>query len=114
MIDYDADGDADIFLTGGGEISTSKTISGRASGLYRNDAEWSFRSVADNAMLPVPRTYTHGVSVTDYDNDGFADLLITGYQRLHLLRNQGDGTFHDVTEDAQLSGHTMEHQCSVR
>ncbi len=103
MIDYDADGDADIFLTGGGEISTSKTISGRASGLYRNDAEWSFRSVADNAMLPVPRTYTHGVSVTDYDNDGFADLLITGYQRLHLLRNQGDGTFHDVTEDAQLS-----------
>lgn len=103
MIDYDADGDADIFLPGGGEISTQKIVSGRASGLYRNDAGWSFRSVADNAMLPVSRTYTHGVSVTDYDNDGFADLLITGYQRLHLLQNQGDGTFHDVTEDAQLN-----------
>ena len=103
MIDYDADGDADIFLTGGGDISALKTVSGRASGLYRNDAAWSFSSVSDHVKLPEPTTYTHGVSVTDYDNDGFSDLLITGYQRLHLLRNQGDGTFHDVTQDAQLS-----------
>ncbi|MGZ0173386.1 MAG: CRTAC1 family protein [Planctomycetales bacterium] len=103
MIDYDADGDADIFLTGGGDISAQKIVSGRACGLYRNDAAWSFSSVPDKAKLPESMTYTHGVSVSDYDNDGFADLLITGYQRLHLLRNQGDGTFHDVTEDAQLS-----------
>jgi hypothetical protein len=37
--------------------------------------------------------FSHGVSVGDYDNDGFGDLLITGYGGVELWKNQGDGTF---------------------
>lgn len=102
MIDYDADGDADLFLTGGGEISSAKSVNGLGGRLYRNNSSWSFQGVS--SYLPDLPTYTHGVSVTDYDNDGFSDLVVTGFQRLHLLRNQGDGTFDDVTSDARLDG----------
>ena len=38
-----------------------------------------------------------GVAVGDYDNDGFPDLFVTAYGRSILYRNNGDGTFTDVT-----------------
>lgn len=41
-----------------------------------------------------------GVAVGDYDNDGFPDLLVLGYGRCILYRNNGDGTFTDVTASA--------------
>ena len=34
----------------------------------------------------------------DFDNDGNEDLLVTGYGRVILYRNKGDGTFEDVTQ----------------
>ncbi len=42
------------------------------------------------------------VTVGDYDNDGFDDLFITYYGNNMLYRNNGDGTFSDVTEKAGL------------
>ena len=39
----------------------------------------------------------------DYDNDGNTDLLVTGYGRVILYRNKGDGTFEDVTTKAGLN-----------
>lgn len=52
--------------------------------------------------LPEATRYNHGVSVADYDNDGFPDLLITGYGGVQLLKNQGDGTFTDTTRESRL------------
>ena len=62
-----------------------------------------FQDVSTPAGIAQPRTYTHGVTVGDYDNDGFADLLITGYGCPQLLHNQGDGTFADMTLPAGLT-----------
>ena len=43
------------------------------------------------------------VSVIDIDKDGFDDLFVTDrWQAAQLLRNQGDGTFTDVTESSGL------------
>ena len=42
--------------------------------------------------------YGMGMAVGDYDNNGFADLLVTGYNRTILYHNNCDGTFTDVTE----------------
>ena len=50
-----------------------------------------------------------GVSVIDIDQDGFDDLFVTDrWQSAQLLRNQGDGTFEDIT---QASGLTVEGLC---
>ena len=42
------------------------------------------------------------MTVGDYNNDGFEDLFITYWGQNVLYRNNGDGTFTDVTEEAGL------------
>jgi enediyne biosynthesis protein E4 len=46
--------------------------------------------------------YGMGVAVGDYNGDGWPDLLVTQYNGLLLYRNNGDGTFTDVTGKAGL------------
>jgi len=41
-----------------------------------------------------------GVAVGDYDNDGLLDLYVTNFGRNVLYRNNGNGTFTDVTREA--------------
>ena len=45
-----------------------------------------------------------GVAVGDYDNDGRPDLFVSRLMTYSLYRNQGDGTFEDVTQSAGLAG----------
>jgi hypothetical protein len=104
LIDYDQDGLLDIFLPGGGgfEGPDKKQVAGRPNRLYRNLGGWRFREVTKEAGLERPVFYSHGCAVADYDNDGWPDLLVTGYGRLALYRNrQGEG-FEDVTKAAGL------------
>jgi hypothetical protein len=53
------------------------------------------------------RGYPQGVAIGDYDNDGFADVLVTQYGDNILYHNNGDATFTDVTAKAgvSMSGH---------
>ena len=44
-----------------------------------------------------------GAAVGDADNDGYPDLLVLGYGRSILYRNNGDGTFTDVTGRAGVA-----------
>ena len=52
----------------------------------------------------MPETFGSGVAWIDYDNDGFLDIYVTGYGSNQLYRNNGDGTFADVTARAGVSG----------
>ncbi len=70
--------------------------------LWRHSDDIKFVNVSDPARIAAPRTLTHGCSAADIDNDGFIDVLITGYGGLQLLHNQGDGTFVDVTPSSGL------------
>jgi hypothetical protein len=113
LLDYDGDGLLDIFVTGGGGFSgpDGKTITGLPGKLYKNLGGFRFQDVTAAVGLErlaknEPWFYTHGAAVADYDNDGWPDLLITGYGRLALFHNVADGKggrrFEDVTERAGL------------
>ncbi|MFO0846035.1 MAG: CRTAC1 family protein [Gemmataceae bacterium] len=112
LIDFDGDGLLDVFLPGGGEFTGAdkKEIVGRPCKLYRNLGGWKFEDVTARAGLDRPWFYTHGVAVTDYDRDGWPDLLVTGWRAVALYRNvpvdpkdPGKGRrFEDVTKAAGL------------
>jgi hypothetical protein len=114
LIDYDGDGLLDVFVTGGGYFDgpDKKAIKGHPCKLFRNLGGFKFKDVTaevglDRLAGDEPWFYTHGCAVADYDNDGWPDLLVTGYGRLALFHNVADGKggrrFEDVTHKAGLT-----------
>jgi hypothetical protein len=69
--------------------------------LYRNDGNGHFTDVTEQAGLD-PDMYAVAVAAADYDNDGFQDLLVTGYGKVVLYHNDGNGHFTDVTAKAGI------------
>jgi len=87
--DYDADGYADFLYNLGDGV------------LARNQGDGTFRPAADSGIkLAGGAAYSRGVAVADFDNDGDLDLFIPGPARAQLYRNNNDGTFTDVMDDA--------------
>ena len=70
--------------------------------LYRNDGNGKFTDVTEQAGVGGD-LFSTAVIAADFDNDGFVDLLVTGYGHVTLYRNKGDGTFEDVTAKAGLN-----------
>src|SRR5947208_2343174 len=97
--DYDNDGFMDIALSG-----CCKTEE-----LYRNQGEGKFVDVTTAAGLN-PRKPCQGLAWGDYNNDGLLDLYVTrgnqggGPFQNTLYRNNGDGTFTDLTAEAGVVG----------
>ena len=69
--------------------------------LYRNDGKGHFTDVTAQSGLN-PDMYSIAVTAADYDNDGFEDLLVTGYGKVVLYHNDGNGHFTDVTAKAGI------------
>ena len=122
-LDYDADGDLDLFvcnyvkwsrefdesqgfqLTGGGRAyGRPQNFEGTFPYLYRNDGEGKFTEVAEAAGLHVRNTDTNvplakslGVTFADFDEDGRIDMIVANDTVQNLLfHNQGDGSFKEV------------------
>ena len=104
IFDFDGDGRLDIFFTGGGRYAgaDNREIIGVQNKLYRNEGSWKFSDATEAAGLAKPPCYSNGAAVADYDRDGRADLLVTGYGGLALYHNEG-GRFTDVTAAAGLA-----------
>lgn len=99
FLDYDNDGWLDIFVLSGSRFGDpSPTASNR---LYKNNRDGTFTDVTEKAGL-FRTGYSYGVTVGDYNNDGFEDLFVTCLGQNVLYRNRGDGTFEDVTKQAGL------------
>jgi hypothetical protein len=69
--------------------------------LYRNDGNGHFTDVTEQSGLD-PNMYSIAVTAADYDNDGYEDLLVTGYGKVVLYHNDGNGHFTDVTGKAGI------------
>ena len=111
FLDYDNDGDLDALLVQGGALAPESDAAARAPGgtpltdrLYRNDLEvradgtrtLRFTDVTEASGIAT-RGYGQGAASGDIDNDGWPDLYLTGFGRNQMFRNDGDGTFTDVS-----------------
>jgi tetratricopeptide (TPR) repeat protein len=91
VLDYNHDGRPDLFLLG------AVLVDGKVEDLLlRNDGGGEFTDVTVEAGLAGPRP-SLGCCIGDFDNDGYADIFITGVGEQRLFRNTGLGRFEDVT-----------------
>jgi enediyne biosynthesis protein E4 len=102
FIDYNNDGLLDIYLVCYSQTPQSDPAAKLKDALYRNNGDGTFTDVTEaagisNSMLGM------GLAVGDFNNDGFADIYITGYGASKLYRNNGNGTFIDITAQAGVN-----------
>lgn len=104
LFDFDNDGDLDVYLVQGHSLdgpNSSPALRGR---LYRNDLEvrpdgtrsLHFTDVTEQSGINAVG-FGFGVATGDIDNDGFVDLYLTSFGGCQLYRNNGNGTFTDIT-----------------
>ena len=113
LLDYDNDGRLDVFFANGAKIVETMPRDGRPdksdsaywNRLYRQRADGTFEDVSEKTGVSgrTQNQYGMGAAVGDYDNDGFADLYVTNYGANTLYRNNGNGTFADVTARAGVA-----------
>ena len=101
-IDFDNDGLPDLFFSNGADLAHGKPSPGNV--LYHNLGNGKFEDVTKKAGVAGNGMFATGVTVGDYDNDGFLDIFVSGYNSRQLFHNNGDGTFTDVTAKAGVAG----------
>ena len=100
FLDYDNDGDLDIYLTNGNHVLPEARIEdGPSNRLYRRGDDGRYSDVTAESGLG-DSGYGMGVATGDFDNDGWIDVFVTNYGPDRLYRNQGDGSFADITAAA--------------
>ena len=112
IFDYDRDGDLDFYVT---------QEEGGPNLLFRNEGDEAFTEVSESAGVAAVDSNSTGVMACDFDNDGYQDLYVGAHGRKgdgldfrsapgrpdlrvaimdRLFRNNGDGTFTDITHSA--------------
>src|ERR1700680_1856708 len=107
FIDCDNDGKLDILTVNGSTVDRYRQGDDLMGTLYHQDANLKLPDSTKSAGL-ARKGWGMGVSVVDFDNDGWQDLYVTGYGGNVLYRNLGDCKFEDVTDKAgvRLGGYS--------
>src|SRR5215813_11747501 len=99
LFDYDNDGLPDIYFVNSLTVDLLKSSTKPQCELYHNNGNGTFTNVTAKAGVG-DVGWGMGVSVGDFNNDGWDDLYVTCLGPNHLFKNNGDGTFTDVTKTA--------------
>jgi hypothetical protein len=103
LLDYDNDGWLDIYLVNG---ATFDSLDGKETpphaALFHNNHDGTFTDVAAKAGVTNDR-WGYGVSIADFDNDGWPDIYVGNFGKNRLYHNNHDGTFTDVAEKAGVA-----------
>lgn len=102
FLDYNNDGLLDIYLVSYSQTQPPDPKAKLRDALYRNNGDGTFTDVTESSGInnSMPGM---GLASGDYNNDGFADIYVTGYGASRLYRNNRDGTFTDVTAQAGVN-----------
>jgi len=119
-LDYDNDGLLDLLIVNGSDMDQlRKVVAGAtpdpsATGVYlfHNLGHGKFEDVTQRAGLTNAYWGT-GANAVDYNNDGFTDILITNIGRDLLYKNNGNGTFTEVSKEAGLDRNVEWHTGSA-
>ncbi|OZC01314.1 hypothetical protein BSZ36_17875 [Rubricoccus marinus] len=112
VADYDRDGDLDVYIVvreaydAANTTTWSRLFANRGDGTFVDQTRAS--GVAGSAGVGLPNTAGNGAKLGaawgDYDGDGWPDLYLTHAGPNQLYRNNGNGTFTDVTATAGVAG----------
>jgi len=100
--DYDQDGWPDLFMVNGWRLEGFPKGQEPHCRLFKNNRDGTFTDVTIGTGLEHKTGWGQACCVGDYDNDGWDDLFVTYYGQNALYRNNGNGTFTDVTAQAGL------------
>jgi len=108
FLDFDQDGYLDLYLVNGAhnvELSTKEEELDYkpVNELYRNKGDGTFEEVTRKAKVGHDG-YGMGVTIGDFDNDGYPDIYVSNYGPNVLYNNNGDGTFSDIGTDIGVAG----------
>jgi enediyne biosynthesis protein E4 len=126
FLDYDKDGHLDLFVANYIDFDPKTAplpesgpckykgllvacgppgLKGGRNILFRNNGDGTFSDVSEKAGIwNTPGTYGLGVSVADFDNDGFPDIYVANDSTsAALYRNNRDGTFTDIAIEAGVA-----------
>ncbi len=98
VADYDLDGDLDIFVTN--DKMPNFLFRNRGDGTFEEVGLYAGVALQDSGL----EVSSMGADFRDYDNDGYPDIVFAALagERFPLFRNQGDGTFRDVTYQSRM------------
>ncbi|MCZ6691862.1 MAG: CRTAC1 family protein [Planctomycetota bacterium] len=103
LLDYDLDGDLDLYFVNGwsGSVLKGKSRPVR-NALFRNVGEWKFEDVTDAAGVG-DTGWGGGCAIGDVDGDGDPDIYVTNFGANVFYENLGDGTFRERAVEAGIA-----------
>jgi len=108
MLDYDLDGDLDLYVTnyGFGEVYETggfnpyNSTNGLRNYLWRNDGGLQFTDVTAEAGLAKETYWSYAVSVVDWNRDRHPDIYVANdFGPNNFYVNRGDGTFEERSKE---------------
>jgi len=119
VADYDLDGDLDVYIVGADRFNVQNEETWNR--FFSNNGNGTFSEVTKEANIRGYVSSPHegfegaqfGAAWGDYDNNGYPDLYLTNFGYNTLYRNNGNGTFSDVTGSAGVRGRLNDHNSSA-